>query len=182
MDAPNALDPVESVNTFIGTKDEGNTFPGASMPFGKAHSSPIGSHYAGYRYDDQQIRGFGHFFLSGAGCWEQGGLVSILPVTQLPRSFDHRRYATAYTHDGEIGKPGYYKVKLATDITVECTATTRTGAERYTFPQGTDATILVNVGQANDREPVSANMQLPHDPAGLNVVVHAPVRRPRAPA
>src|SRR5690349_24869741 len=75
-----ALDPIESVNTFIGTKDEGNTFPGASMPFGKAHSSPIGSHYAGYRYDDQQIRGFGHFFLSGAGCWEQGVLVPILPV------------------------------------------------------------------------------------------------------
>ncbi|MGI5505109.1 GH92 family glycosyl hydrolase [Lentzea sp. CA-135723] len=152
-----ALDPIESVNTFIGTKDEGNTFPGASLPFGKAHSSPIGSHYAGYRYDDQQIRGFGHFFLSGAGCWEQGGLVSVLPVTALPQSFDHKRYATTYTHDGEVGKPGYYKVKLDRDITVECTATTRTGVERYTFPGTVKPILLVNVGQANDKEPVSAS-------------------------
>src|SRR5690606_16052468 len=27
--------PAEVVNTFIGTKDDGNTFPGASAPFGK---------------------------------------------------------------------------------------------------------------------------------------------------
>jgi predicted alpha-1,2-mannosidase len=153
-----ALDPIESVNTFIGTKDEGNTFPGASMPFGKAHSSPIGSHYAGYRYDDPMIRGFGHFFLSGAGCWEQGGLVSILPTFgALPSSFDHKRYAARYSHDGEIGKPGYYKVKLERDITVECTATTRAGVERYTWAGGVSGTLLVNVGQANDKEPVFAS-------------------------
>ncbi|MFD5829083.1 GH92 family glycosyl hydrolase [Lentzea sp. NPDC060358] len=151
-----ALDPIESVNTFIGTKDEGNTFPGASTPFGKTHSSPITAHYAGYRYDDRQIRGFGHFFLSGAGCWEQGGLVPILPVTTLPASFDHRNYAATYDHAGEVGEPGYYRVELAGDITVECTATTRVGVERYTWPGGVRGTLLVNVGQANDKEPVSA--------------------------
>jgi predicted alpha-1,2-mannosidase len=150
-------DPVESVNTFIGTKDDGNTFPGASMPFGMAHSSPIGSHYAGYRYDDPVIRGFGHFFLSGAGCSEQGGLVSILPTTGLPRSFDHREYGSRYTHDGEVGKPGYYRVRLASGITVETTATTRAGVERFTFPAGVTPHVLVNVGQANDGEPVSAS-------------------------
>ena len=150
-------DPVESVNTFIGTKDDGNTFPGASMPFGMAHSSPIGSHYAGYRYDDPLIRGFGHFFLSGAGCSEQGGLVSILPTTGLPRSFDHRSYGSAYTHDGEVGKPGYYRVRLASGITVESTATTRVGVERFTFPAGATPHVLVNVGQANDGEPVSGS-------------------------
>jgi predicted alpha-1,2-mannosidase len=151
-------EPVESVNTFIGTKDDGNTFPGASLPFGKAQSSPIGSHYAGYRYDDPVIRGFGHFFLSGAGCWEQGGLVSILPITgPLPKTFDHKLYGAKYTHDGEVGKPGYYRVQLAGGITVECTATLRTGVERFTFPEGQAGTVLVNVGQANDKEPVFAS-------------------------
>src|SRR5688500_8212770 len=61
-----------TVNTFIGSKDEGNTFPGASAPFGLVQVSPIGTHYAGWRYDDEKIFGFGHSFLSGAGCWEQG--------------------------------------------------------------------------------------------------------------
>ena len=69
------------VNTFIGTQDEGNTFPGASAPFGLIQVSPVGAHYAGWRYDDPKIRGFGHSFISGAGCWEQGGQITVLPVT-----------------------------------------------------------------------------------------------------
>ncbi len=82
------------VNTFIGTQDEGNTFPGASAPFGMIQVSPIADHYAGYRYSDKRIRGFGHSFLSGAGCWEQGGQLSVLPVTghhRPGRGFRHRQ-------------------------------------------------------------------------------------------
>ncbi|MGH8039630.1 MAG: GH92 family glycosyl hydrolase, partial [Stenotrophomonas sp.] len=86
--APAGLE--REVNTFIGSKDDGNTFPGASAPFGLVQVSPIGEHYAGWRYDDPKIRGFGHSFLSGAGCWEQGGQVSVLPVT------------------GSIGPGGYF--------------------------------------------------------------------------
>ena len=159
-------DPIGEVDTFIGTKDEGNTFPGASAPFGMIQVSPVGSHYAGWQYDDKKIRGFGHFFLSGAGCFEQGGLVSVLPVTGTigagakyafdttnPEAFDHSRYASAYEHRGEIGRPGYYKVRL-TDyggIDAETTALTRVGAERYTFPGGAQAHVLVNLGQATIR-------------------------------
>jgi predicted alpha-1,2-mannosidase len=163
-------DPVDAVNTFIGTKDDGNTFPGASAPFGMTQVSPISSHYAGYRYDDTAIRGFGHFFLSGAGCWEQGGLVSTLPTTgsigpgadfdtAKPETFDHKRYASPYTHEGEVGKPGDYKVRLTGygGVDVETTATTRTGLERYTFAKSGDANVFVNVGQANEKEPVTAS-------------------------
>ncbi len=159
-------DPIATVNTFIGTQDEGNTFPGASAPFGMIQVSPIGSHYAGWQYTDKKIRGFGHFFLSGAGCFEQGGLISILPVTgtigagagfafdtSKPETFDQSHYAAAYEHQGEIGRPGYYKVRL-TDyggINVETSALTRVGAERYTFAGDAQAQILVNLGQATVR-------------------------------
>ncbi|GHF47918.1 putative alpha-1,2-mannosidase [Amycolatopsis bartoniae] len=158
------VDVLDSVNTFIGTQDEGNTFPGASAPFGMTQVSPIGSHYAGYQYTDTAIRGFGHFFLSGAGCWEQGGLVSTLPRTGTfdpanPSTFDQTKYASPYTHDGEVGSPGYYKVHLTGygGIDVETTATTRTGVERYTFDQSGPAQVFVNTGQANDKEPVSGS-------------------------
>ncbi len=157
-------DVLDSVNTFIGTQDEGNTFPGASAPFGMTQVSPIGSHYAGYQYTDTAIRGFGHFFLSGAGCWEQGGLVSTLPSTGTfditkPSTFDQTQYASPYTHDGEVGKPGYYKVHLTGSggIDVETTATTHTGVERYTFDKSGPANVFVNTGQANDKEPVSGS-------------------------
>ena len=94
------------VNTFIGSKDEGNTYPGASAPFGLVQVSPVGEHYAGWRYDDPKIRGFGHSFISGAGCWEQGGQLTVLPVTgeigpgaafdtSKAASFDYRKYASS---------------------------------------------------------------------------------------
>ena len=156
------------VNTFIGTQDEGNTFPGASAPFGKIQVSPIADHYAGYRYSDKRIRGFGHSFLSGAGCWEQGGQLSVLPVTgrigpggdfdtSKVGSFDHKRYAAEYSHEGEVGQAGYYKVKLTSygGITAEATALTRAAAERYTFAPGTaTGHVLLNLGQANERHSV----------------------------
>jgi len=156
------------VNTFIGTQDEGNTFPGASAPFGLIQVSPIADHYAGYRYTDKKIRGFGHSFVSGAGCWEQGGQLSVLPVTGTigkggdfdtakPGSFDHKKYAAEYSHDGEVGQAGYYKVKLTSygGITAEATALTRAAAERYTFDAGADTGhVLLNLGQANERHSV----------------------------
>lgn len=165
---PAAPDLAATVNTFIGTRDEGNTYPGASAPFGLIQVSPIGSHYAGWQYTDQKIRGFGHSFISGAGCWEQGGQLSILPVTgdigpgdrfdtAKADSFDQTRYAAAYTHDGEVGHAGYYRVHLADygGIDVEATALTRAAAERFTFgPGAAEGHVLVNTGQANDRHPV----------------------------
>ena len=164
---PKPHDPTP-VNTFIGTQDEGNTFPGASAPFGMIQVSPTGEHYAGWRYSDPRIRGFGHFYLSGAGCWEQGGQLPVLPVTgrigpggdfdtAKPESFDYKRYAAEYTHDGEVGEAGYYKVRLTSygGITAEATALTRAAAERYTFASGAaTGELLLNLGQANERHSV----------------------------
>ena len=158
------------VNTFIGTKDDGNTFPGASAPFGMIQVSPISEHYAGYRYDDNKIRGFGHSFVSGAGCWEQGGQVAVLPVTGTigpggrfdtsdakAKSFDYKAYAASYTHQGEVGQAGYYKVRLTdgAGIDAEATALTHAAAERYTFAVSEKTGhVLVNVGQANEKHEV----------------------------
>jgi predicted alpha-1,2-mannosidase len=156
------------VNTFIGTQDEGNTFPGASAPFGMIQVGPTGEHYAGWRYSDARIRGFGHSYLSGAGCWEQGGQLPVLPVTgrigpggdfdtAKADTFDYKKYAAAYSHDGEVGQAGYYKVQLTSygGITAEATALTRAAAERYTFAAGTaTGHVLLNLGQANERHSV----------------------------
>jgi predicted alpha-1,2-mannosidase len=156
------------VNTFIGTQDEGNTYPGASAPFGMIQVGPTTEHYAGYRYSDKRIRGFGHSYVSGAGCWEQGGQLSVLPVTgrigpggdfdtAKPGSFDYKKYGADYTHEGEVGQAGYYKVQLTSygGITAEATALTRAAAERYTFAPGTaTGHVLLNLGQANERHSV----------------------------
>ncbi len=156
-----ARDLARTVNTFIGTGDGGNTFPGADAPFGMIQVSPVGAYYSGWQYDDPTIRGFGHSFLSGAGCSGQGGQLAVLPVTgrigsggafAAPGSFDYRKYAAHYTHAGEVGQAGYYRVHLTSygGIDAEATALTRAAAERYRFAAGSrEGTLLVNTGQAD---------------------------------
>lgn len=168
--AVDAADRVSLVNTFIGSQDDGNTFPGASAPFGMMQASPIGTHYAGWRYTDTKIKGFGHNFLSGAGCWEQGGQLSVLPTTgavgpgaafdtSKSSTFDHTSYAAAYTHEDEVGEAGYYRTRLTSygGITAETTAATRATVERYTFSDTDKANVFVNTGQATDRHKVTAS-------------------------
>ncbi|MDQ7993040.1 MAG: hypothetical protein REI45_10225, partial [Propionicimonas sp.] len=38
------------VNSFIGSQDDGNTYPGATVPFGMVQLSPDTGHNTGYDY------------------------------------------------------------------------------------------------------------------------------------
>ena len=57
------------VDPFIGTGADGNTFPGASYPFGCVQLSPDTQLNAcgGYGYADSTIIGFSHTHLNGVG-------------------------------------------------------------------------------------------------------------------
>jgi predicted alpha-1,2-mannosidase len=137
------------VNTFIGSRDEGNTFPGATVPFGMTQLSPDTGHSTGYDYGQSRIRGFSAVHLSGVGCGI-GGDLPMLPTTGAVTSTDDARYAASYSHLTERAAPGYYRVGLSSygGITAELTATTRTGWQRYTFPRTGRANVLIDTGQA----------------------------------
>jgi predicted alpha-1,2-mannosidase len=138
------------VNTFIGTANEGNTFPGAAMPFGMVQFSPDTGHYTGYDYAQSRIRGFSLVHLSGVGC-RLGGDLPVLPTTGDVTQTDYTKYAAAFRHENEEASPGYYRVGLASGIQAELTAGTRTGVQRYTFPATGKANVLLNAGQALHR-------------------------------
>lgn len=129
------------VNPFIGTGDHGHVFLGANVPFGMVQLGPSQKikgwdWCSGYHYSDSTILGFSHTHLSGTGIGDLGD-ITLLPVTN-PND-------TAYTfsHDNEICRPGYYKVKFdGPDIEAELTATTRTGFHRYTFPAEADTAYV----------------------------------------
>ncbi|MEU1309417.1 GH92 family glycosyl hydrolase [Streptomyces cinnamoneus] len=137
------------VNPFIGTQNEGNTFPGAAVPFGMVQLSPDTGHNTGYDYKDHHIRGFSTVHLSGVGC-RIGGDLPVLPTTGDVVQTDNARYAAEFSHDDERARPGYYRVRLASygGITAELTATARTGRQRYTFPATQKANVLFNAGQS----------------------------------
>ncbi len=141
--------PVDLVRPFVGTENFGNTFPGASAPFGMVQVSPDTGGQGGYDYRQNTIYGFSQTHLSGVGCGVAGEL-PIMPTTGAVTSVDPNRYRSAYTHDDEEASPGYYRVGLPTyGVTAELTATDRTGWQRYTFPATGAANVLFNTGKAN---------------------------------
>jgi predicted alpha-1,2-mannosidase len=152
------------VDVFIGTGPDGHTFPGATVPFGMVQLSPdswIGyfkqsySHAAGYRYDDGTIQGFSHTHFSGAGHSDLGDVL-VMPVAGSEVKLDPGEadqpgsgYRSRFSHDGEVGQPGYYAVTLSDyGIRAELTATARVGLHRYSFPAGSPAHLLIDLRQS----------------------------------
>ncbi len=144
------------VNPFIGTDGPGNTYPGATVPFGMVQLSPdIGipgwDRIAGYFYQDSIISGFSHMHLTGTGA---GDLYDIL-VMPTNSKFNKRIEANGfrpfsnYSHDKEAASPGYYSVDLLDyGIKAEVTATKRTGIHKYTFPKDSLSQIHIDLGYA----------------------------------
>ncbi|MFI6091230.1 GH92 family glycosyl hydrolase [Streptomyces sp. NPDC051218] len=135
------------VNPFIGTENEGNTYPGAAVPFGMVQFSPDTGHNTGYDHSDTHIRGFSTVHLSGVGCG-LGGDLPVLPTTGDLKETDYAKYAAEFSHDDEKARPGSYEVGLKSGIDAELTATKRTGVQRYTFPATDKANVLLNAGQS----------------------------------
>ncbi|MEU7904527.1 GH92 family glycosyl hydrolase [Actinoplanes sp. NPDC049118] len=141
--------PVDLVRPFVGTQNFGNTFPGASAPFGMVQVSPDTGGQGGYDYQQGSIHGFSQTHLSGVGCGVAGEL-PMLPTTGAVTTSDPNSYRSPYSHDDEEASPGYYRVGLTRYQTrAELTATPRTGWQRYTFPATGAANVLFNTGRAN---------------------------------
>lgn len=156
---------IDYVNPIIGTNGMGHTFPGACAPFGAVQLSPdteniphnIDGRYqpdtyaycAGYQHADSTIVGFSHTHLSGTGHSDLGD-VMIMPTTGNlylePSTADRHLegYRSAFSHDSEVTRPGYYAVNLDDyGIKAELTATQRTGVHRYTYSPGTELTHII---------------------------------------
>ncbi|MDE5956445.1 MAG: glycoside hydrolase family 92 protein, partial [Bacteroidales bacterium] len=161
--AASASDKVtDYVNPFVGTTNFGTTNPGAVCPNGMMSVTPfnvMGSDLnvydkdsrwwsTPYCFENKFFTGFSHVNLSGVGCPELG-VVLTMPTTG-PVYPDHRMHGSEYT--AEYAEPGYYSCELtAYGIKAEASATTRTSAERYTFPAGR-GNILVNLGEGLTNE------------------------------
>ncbi len=153
------------VNPFIGTEwagrsygyggSSGQTFPGATVPFGMAQFSPDSGPTpswaldpSGYTYSDHRIERFSMTHIDGAGC-NVSGDVPFMPTTEAVVSAppaSGERYSATFTHNHESAEPGYYSVQLGSGIHVELTATLRSGFARIQYPKGQRQTLLVETG------------------------------------
>ena len=148
------------VDPFIGTGDHGHTYPGAAYPFGQIQLSPDNGTQgwdwcSGYHYSDSIVAGFSHLHLSGTGIGDLAD-ISFLPVTSEVTFKDGEknidfvtRFAGKYNHKQEVAKPGYYAVTLKNNgVKAEFTVTERAGLHRYSFPEGGENNLLINLGFA----------------------------------
>lgn len=141
------------VNPFIGTDFTGNTYPGASVPFGMVQLSPDNGlpgwdRIAGYFYPDSTIAGFSHTHLTGTGAGDLYDVI-FMPVTNPYKQAEAPLgIYSSFSHKNEEAAAGYYRVFLTDyNIDVELTATERCGIQRYTFPEA-DASVFVNLKKA----------------------------------
>ena len=151
-------DLVKYVNPFCGTAGDGNCYPGATAPFGMVQWSPdVGKRpvYSGYNYKYSTVYDFSMNQLSGAGCVYAGdfGFMPLLSNGLSSVPADRYAFSTSFSHANESAKPGYYGVKLDNGISVQLTATTRSGFGRFTYPGNGPGTIVVNA--ASDQNAVS---------------------------
>lgn len=144
-------DVVQYANPIFGTENKNNCFPGPDMPFGMIQWSPeTGLNRGGYTYTDTQVWDFSLDHVSGAGC-QYGENFAFMPLLDsVPTSPPSSRsaFATSFYHSKESARPGYYAVTLDNGIKVQLTSTTRCGFGSFTYPPGSEETMMINAASA----------------------------------
>jgi len=164
----NIPDLIPYVNPFIGTKNMGHTYPGATAPFGMVQLSPETNlqpmflkngaynkdtykYCSGYQYSDSTIFGFSHTHFSGTGHSDLGDFLVMPTIGELtlepgdankPRSGFHSQFS----HKNEYAEPGYYEVELEDyNIKAQLTTSERVGFHQYSFPKTDSAHIILDL-------------------------------------
>jgi len=139
------------VDPFIGTGGHGHTFPGAAYPFGMIQLSPDTRPLtrdwdgcSGYHISDTLIYGFSHTHLSGTGCDDYCDILLSPLADDSEASVEN--HTSTFSHESEYAEPGYYRVYLDKPrAKVELYAGRRAAMHRYTFSEGDDAVVLLDL-------------------------------------
>ena len=135
------------VTPFVGTTRDGNTYPGAQVPFGMVQFSPNLAE-VGYYYDKNKMHGFTVNLKSGPG-WANGGSVLFTAMTG-PVQTQPGACGYTYDHHDESASAGYYQVRLQPwNVNAELTATLHCGLAKFTFPAGKQADIVIPISLTN---------------------------------
>lgn len=146
----NSKSPVDYVDPMIGTQNSRwILFPGPTLPFGMVKLSPDNQELgwkAGYEYSIDNIAGFSHIH-----SWTMAGLLTMPTTGELKTNPGTERhpengYRSKFKHENEEASVGYYSVLLDDyNVKAELTTTTRTGFQRYTYPENDSARILIDL-------------------------------------
>jgi len=164
-------DYTQYVKPLVGTLGEGNTYPGAQVPFGMVQLSPDTEKWlwgaaSGYEYSDSTIYGFSMTHLHGTGIPDMGDILFMPTVGEThiragKKDFSEPGYLSGFSHDNETAEIGYYSVVLNDyDVKAELTSTNRAGMMRYTFPESDSAHVLLDLSHVLRFDVVWSNIRV----------------------
>jgi predicted alpha-1,2-mannosidase len=144
------------VNPLVGTAAEGQTFPGAGMPFGMTQWTPAtqdteSKGVVPYYFADGVLHGIrGTHFASGSAMQDYGSFQLFAGSGEF--AWQGHAPSSRFSHDAEHATPYIYQVELPDlDALVSATGTTRCGMLRFVFHKGETAWIDVqNNARAGD--------------------------------
>ncbi|TVR41548.1 MAG: hypothetical protein EA402_12870 [Planctomycetota bacterium] len=147
------MNPLSLVDPFHAVDGGGNCLPGPQLPFGLVRLGPdtVNHNTNGYA-SHEDLRHFSHLHVSGTGGEGRYGCIGVVPMGQYA---DAR--SSAFAMSEESASPGRYGVTIrqrqgfgelssAGDIRCELTATHHCGVHRYTFSDGLDPHLRINLG------------------------------------
>lgn len=159
---------VDYVNPMVGASTStkagrsahglGKTFPGTATPFGLVQLSPDtktgGDNGPGYSWQHTTIEGFSFVHMSGTGWYGDFGNFLVTPTVGKLHPFvgDEKHpetgYRSAFSHETEVARAGYYAVTLDDyKIRVELTSARRAGMIRMTYPESDSARISIDLAR-----------------------------------
>ncbi|XXH01589.1 NADH-dependent flavin oxidoreductase [Hypoxylon texense] len=142
------FDPLSYVDQLIGSRNGGNIFPGATLPYGMAKAvadTTSGSNQGGFTLDGTPISGFSAMHDSGTGGSPSLGNFPLFPYASCPDDdidrCDFPKKTRAANHgqfdaSSVVARPGYFEVTLNSGINAAMTATEHAALFRFTFPSG----------------------------------------------
>ncbi|TAJ13518.1 glycoside hydrolase family 92 protein [Marinilabiliaceae bacterium JC017] len=162
------------VNPLVGTLGEGNTYPGAQVPFGMVQISPDTERWdwgaaSGYEYSDSTIYGFSMTHLHGTGIPDMGDILFMPTVGQThirsgKKDFSEPGYLSRFSHDNEKAEVNYYSVQLDDyNIETELTSTNRAGLMRFTFPESDSAHIVLDLSHVLRHSVIWSNVRVENE-------------------
>jgi putative alpha-1,2-mannosidase len=139
------FDPLQYVDQLIGTRNGGNVFAGATLPYGLAKAvadTNSGSNQGGFTLDGAPIIGFSALHDSGTGGSPSLGNFPLFPYAACPGDdIDKCTYPKkerlaygGFDTKTVVARPGFFGVTLSTGVKAEMTTTQRTALFRFTFP------------------------------------------------
>lgn len=142
-----AGDLVSMVNPFVETtRGRYFFFITGCQPQGMLGAAPLTRNKnqggGGYNYNDSHILGFPQIH-----AWMLSGLTFMPARDGVDVTAGEEGWKSAFSHSGEIARPGYHRVYLEDyGVWAEQTATQRTSAYRMTYSSDTEACLLLNLG------------------------------------